>query len=138
MAKIALVKQLDNSFKAAFDSDYEYIKKLKQGEIYFWEVKRERNIMFHRKFFALIQMVYQNQEHYNSFDKLRKDLLIDSGYFEEHTSIWGEVIRDAQSISFASMDQDTFDKMYSDVLDNIVKHFHFDKQDIIDNVEQYF
>jgi hypothetical protein len=136
--KLALVKQLDNSFKAAFDSDYEYIKKLKQGEIYFFEVKRERNIKFHRKFFALIRMVYQNQEHYSFEDELRADLLIDAGYFKTIVSIYGEERKEALSINFASMDQDTFDKMYSDVLDNIVKHFHFDKQDIIDNVQQYF
>jgi hypothetical protein len=136
--KIALIKQLDNSFKAAFDSDYEYIKKLKQGEIYFFEVKRERNIKFHRKFFALIRMVYQNQEHYAFEDELRADLLIDAGYFKTIVSIYGEERKEALSINFASMDQDTFDKMYSDVLDNIVKHFHFDKEEIKINVEKFF
>lgn len=136
--KLALVKQLNNSFLSAFDSDYEYIKKLKVGEIYFFEVKRERNIGFHRKFFALIKMVFQNQEIYTDQEDLRGDLLVESGYYRTYYTFLGEEKRKPLSISFASMSQDTFDKMYSDVLDTIVKEFHFDKQDIIDNVEQYF
>jgi len=136
--KLGLIKQLNNTFKSAFDSDYEYIKKLKVGEIYFYEVKRERNIGFHRKFFALIKMVYENQEHYSNSDDLREDLLIEAGHFIKVVTYWGEERKKAKSLSFASMKQDDFDIMYEDVLNTIVKHFHFDKQDIIDNVEQYF
>lgn len=136
--KIALVKQLDNSFKSAFDSDYDFIKKLKAGEIYFFEVKRERNIGFHRKFFVLIKMVFQNQEHYDNQDKLRKDLLVSAGIYDTRISFWGEEIKEAKSISFTKMTQSEFDEMYSKVLDEIVTHFNFGKQDIINNVNQYF
>ena len=136
--KIALVRNINNTFKAAFDSDYEYIKKLKQGEIYFFEVKRERNIGFHRKFFALIKMVYENQEHYINQNDLRDDLLIDAGHYTKIITYWGEERKKAVSLSFASMSQDQFDDMYRDVLDIIIKHFNFDKQEIIDNVAQYF
>lgn len=136
--KIALVKQLDNSFKSAFDSDYEYIKKFKVGEIYFFEVKRERNISFHRKLFALFKMIYENQEHYQNIEDLRKDLIVESGHFKIRYTLWGEEIREPVSLSFASMTQDEFDTLYSDIIDSVVKHFHFDKQDIIDNVLQYF
>ena len=136
--KIALIRQMNNSFIAAYDSDYDVVKKLKQGEVYFFEVKQERNIGFHRKFFALIKMIYENQDHYNNFDKLRKDLIISAGYYDEHTTIWGEVVQEAKSISFAKMSEDDFQKLYSDVLDEIVKHFNFEKELIIQNVEQFF
>jgi len=136
--KLALNKQLDNSFKSAYDSDYDYIKKLKVGEIYFFEVKRERNIKFHRKFFALIRMVYQNQEHYDFEEELRKDLLISAGIYTTRISIWGEETKHAKSISFADMSQDDFDEMYEAVLNEIVKHFNFGKEDIINNIKQYF
>ncbi|MFK5981426.1 MAG: DUF1367 family protein [Flavobacteriaceae bacterium] len=136
--RLALVKQLDNSFKSAYDSDYDYIKKLKVGEIYFFEVKRERNIKFHRKFFALIRMIYQNQTHYDFEDELREDLLISAGIYTTHISFWGEETKKAKSLKFSNMNQDEFDDMYNSVLDEIVKHFNFGKQDIINNVEQYF
>ena len=136
--KVCLVKTLSGYFKAAYDSDYEYLKKFKAGEEYFFEVKRERNIKFHRKFFALIKLVFENQDHYTNMDDLRKDLLVCSGYKTERYSIYGEIIVEAKSISFAKMTQDEFDKMYSYVVKEICKHFNFGEQDIIDNVEQYF
>jgi hypothetical protein len=136
--KIALTKQMNNSFIASYDSDYDKVKKLKQGEVYFFEVKQERNIKFHIKFFALIKMIFENQEHYDNSDILRGDLIVSAGYYDEHTTVWGEVRKEPKSISFASMDEEEFGKLYSAVLDEIVKHFNFDKQEIIDNVEQYF
>jgi hypothetical protein len=54
------------------------------------------------------------------------------------TNLHGEEIKKAKSISFASMDNDQFEEYYNAVLDQIVIHFNFGKQDIIDNVNQYF
>lgn len=136
--EIYLVKQLDNSFKVAYDSDYEKLKKIKAMKMVKCTITQPRNIGFHRKFFALIKMVYQNQEHYNNSDDLRADLIVSAGFYEKRVTFFGEEILKPKSISFASMKQDEFDELYSAVLDEIVKHFHFDKQAIIDNIEQYF
>lgn len=136
--KIFLVKQKDNTFKVAYDSDYENIKKIKVNEIYQCEIKQPRNLKFHRKFFALIKMVFDNQEHYTSFDRLRKHLIIEAGFYDESVDFKGTIQQEAKSISFASMKQYQFDDLYSKVLDVIVKYFNFDKQDIKDNIEQYF
>jgi hypothetical protein len=136
--KITLIKQLNNTFKIAFDSDFEKAKKIKVGEPLEYEYKQLRNIKFHRKLFALLNMVFQNQEIYNNIEHLRKDLTIEAGYYDLRANIHGEEIKEAKSISFANMDQDEFDSYYSAVLDTVVKYFHFDKQDIIDNIEQYF
>lgn len=136
--KITLIKGLNNTFKIAFDSDYEKAKKIKVGEPLEYEYKQLRNIRFHRKLFALLNMVFQNQEIYNNIEHLRKDLTIESGYYDLRPNIHGEEIKEAKSISFANMDQDEFDSYYSAVLDTVVKYFHFDKQDITDNINQYF
>lgn len=138
MAKITLVKQLNNTFKIAFDSDYEKLKKIKVNEPYEFEYKNSRNIRFHRKAFALFNMVFDNQEIYRNIDDLRYDLTVEAGYFELRVNIHGEEVKKAKSISFASMDETEFNEYYSAILDTIVKYFHFDKQDIIDNVSQYF
>ena len=83
-------------------------------------------------------MVYTNQDHYKNMDHLRRDLIISAGFYEERYSFDGEQIREAKSISFGSMDEDEFQELYNRVLDEIVTHFHFDKDDILQNVEQYF
>lgn len=136
--KFTIVKQLNNTFKVAYDSDYEKMKRIKVGDFLECEIKKPRNYRFHKKFFALIQMIFQNQERYNNIDDLREDLTIEAGYYVKRENIKGELIKRAKSISFANMDEHEFSDFYSAVLDEIVKHFNFDKQDIIDNVEQYF
>ena len=136
--KFTIVKQLNNTFKVAYDSDYEKMKRIKVGDFLECEIKKPRNYRFHKKFFALIQMIFQNQERYNNIDDLREDLTIEAGYYVKRENMQGELIKRAKSISFANMDEHEFSDFYSAVLDEIVKHFNFDKQDIIDNVEQYF
>lgn len=138
MTKIALIRTLSGSFKPAYDSDVELSKKIKINQVYEYEFKQPRNYMFLKKFFALVNLVYQNQEQYNNIEHLRRDLIIESGNYDLRHDLNGVEIREAKSISFANMGQNEFDKLYSDVIDVIVKHFHFDKEEIIQNVEQYF
>jgi len=136
--KLLLVKQFDNSFKVAYDSDYEKLKRIKPNEFVECEIKKKRNIMFHRKFFALINMVYSNQERYTNTTDLRNDITIEAGFYTIRENIQGETIKQANSISFASMDEHEFSDYYNKCLDVIVKYFKFDKQLIQDNIEQYF
>ena len=91
--KVGLVRQPNNSLKPAYDSDYDVITKLSIGEVYFFEHKKERNIGFHRKFFSLIKMVFENQEHYKNFEKLRKDLIVSAGYYDEHITNMIEIAK---------------------------------------------
>lgn len=136
--KLYLVKQYDNSFKLAHDSDYELSKKIKPMALVECNITQPRNIAFHKKFFALINLVYQNQEHFKSVDKLRKDLIILSGYVDTTTSIDGTVRVEAKSISFASMSQLDFDNLYSAILDTIQKYFSFDRESVQNEIDQYF
>ena len=136
--ELTLIKQFDNSFKLAYDSDLEKAKKLKPNSILKCKITRPRNVGFHRKYFALIEMIYQNQSHYKNRGHLRIDLQKSAGFYTERVTVYGEVIQEPTSISFSSMDEDEFQNLYSRVLDEIVTTFHFDKQDIIDNVNQYF
>ena len=136
--KLTIVKQLNNSFKVAYDSDYEKMKRIKVGDFLECEIKKPRNYMFHKKFFSLMNLLYQNQEIYTNIDDLRQDLTIEAGYYRSIINFQGDVIKRPVSISFSKMDEHEFNDYYSKVIDVIVKHFNFDKQDIIDNVEQYF
>jgi len=136
--KFTIVKQFNNTFKVAYDTDYDKMKRIKVGDLLQCEIKKPRNYQFHKKFFGLLNMVFQNQERYNNIDHLRHDLTIEAGYYTLRHNLKGEQIYEANSISFSKMNEETFSEYYNKCLDVIVKYFNFDKQSIIDNVEQYF
>lgn len=136
--EVYLIKKNDNTLAPAYNSDYDKIKKLKAGEEFKCEVRQPRNLKFHRKFFALLNMVLDNQEIYNDLDKLRNDLLVEAGFTETWVDIHSEIQTRGKSISFGSMSEDEFGSVYNRVIDVIVKHFHFNKQEILENVERYF
>ena len=132
--KITVVKQLNNTLKVAHDSDYELLKKLKVGEQYQAEIKRPRNYQFHKKFFALIELVFQNQEIFANKDYMRKELTKAAGYFDTYVNHKKIECYEAKSISFAKMSQDDFDTLYQRFLDVVVKIFKFDKETIEQNL----
>ena len=136
--KLTIVKQLNNTFKAAYDNDYEKMKKLKVGDFLECDIRKPRNYKFHKKYFALLNLLFQNQERYKHLEDLRHDIIIECGYFTIREDINGHEIRKPDSLSFAKMDEHAFTELYSRTVDVIVKYFNFDRQEIIDNVEQYF
>lgn len=136
--KITLIKGLNNKFSLAFNSDYETAKKIPLNEPIEYEFKKMRNVRFHRKFFALLNIVYENQEVYNSLDHMRKDLTISAGYYDTRYNFDGLEITEAKSISFGSMDENEFSEFYNRIVDVIVKWLGIDKQSIIDEIDQYF
>ncbi len=136
--EIILIKTLNGSFKPAYDCDYENAKKIKVNEPYVFSYKKPRNLRFHKKFFGLLNLVYQNQERYNNIDHLRRDLIIEAGFYDVRYNFQGVETFEPKSISFAKMDENEFSDLYNRCVDVVVKYFHFDKQDIINEVEQFF
>lgn len=136
--KITLIKTLNGSFKPAYDTDYENAKKIKPNEPYEFEFKKPRNYKFHCKFFALINMVFQNQEVYSNIDDMREDLIADAGFYYTVIDMHGNERKKAKSISFAAMDEIEFNDLYSRVIDSIVNWLKWERQDIIDNIDQFF
>lgn len=138
--KLNLVKQLNGTFKPAYDSDYEKSKRYKVGDVLDVDIKKPRNLKFHKKFFALMNMVYQNQpegKEINNFDHFRKYLIKRAGFFETIETPTG-TIYEADSISFASMDEVKFNDLYSRVVDTIVKIYGWEESDILENLEDFY
>ncbi|MFA5243682.1 MAG: DUF1367 family protein [Pedobacter sp.] len=135
--KIVLVKTLSGSIIPAYDQDKEKLKQFKAGEPFMADVTKPRNLRFHKKAFALFNMVFQNQEVYTNLDDLRYDLTIEAGFFVEGSNFLGEPVKRPKSISFASMDDLEFGEYYEAIIKTIVRCFNFDRQDILDNVEDF-
>lgn len=103
-----------------YPSDYDEKRKLKLGQDYEIEAKLPRNIGFHKKFMALINIGCENSKLNMPFDTYRRYMTIKAGYFKAYSTPKG-VYYEAMSISFASMEQDEFEEVYSKVLDKIIE-----------------
>jgi len=136
--KVFLVKQGNNSFLPSHNSDYDALKKIKVGQTVSCEIKQPRNIGFHRKFFALINMVFENQEIYDNIDFLRKELTKKAGFYDVYTNHLGVKCYEAKSISFAKMNQDEFEELYQRFLDAVEYIFKFDSELIKENIENFY
>ena len=101
----------------AYQEDLEVLKLLNNDMIIEVEFKVKRNPKLHRKFFSLVNMLFENQEGYTNIYDLRRDLTIAAGYYEEKINHFtGEVKLEAKSISFASMDEVEFRQLYKDFI----------------------
>jgi hypothetical protein len=126
MTAMQLVKNGAGLFPA-YKADAERIEKIKLGSLLLADVKQPRNPMFHRKFFALLNLAY---EYWNpgpvtyrgkqievprDFERFRKDVLIMAGFRRPVVNIKGELRLEPDSISFASMDEERFQECYGAV-----------------------
>jgi len=104
----------------------EFHAKTKTGAVVHGDMKRMRNYVFHKKLFALFNLAYEYWEPQEidtkwgkpvkSFDTFRKNLTILAGYGHLVFNIDGTYKMEADSISFGSMSQETFDELYQSVI----------------------
>ena len=99
---------------------------------------KPRNYEFHKKFFGLLKLAFDNQELFDIMDDMREELIIEAGFFRLTYDINGVEKKKAKSISFASMDEVEFNELYSCLINVIVKWLGITKEDIIEHIEQYF
>lgn len=120
MTELFVVKASQKSLLILPESEEDFAK-VGDGEILRVEYRRPRNIRFHRKAFALIKAGFENQEFYATFEQFRTAMLIGLGWCEIFIRQNGEVIYIPKSMSFAGMDETTFEKVYNDMLDYLVR-----------------
>lgn len=108
--KILLTKAL-NSLRPADETAEQALQGIKHGDVVSVEIKRPRNLLHSRKFFAMLQIVFDNQEHYTSLDDLRAVCLCEIGHCNTVQRPDG-YIKYPRSMNFASLDQDEFNALY--------------------------
>lgn len=100
-----------------------------------WEVlierHKKRNYKFHKKLFALLDIGFDafeppTQEYkglpvQKNFKRFRKDVTIAAGFYEAVADINGNVRLEAKSISFAKMEENEFEQLYSKVADVLLQ-----------------
>lgn len=128
-----------------YSSDYDEKKKLKLGQEYEIEIKQPRNIKFHKKFFALLNIAFENLpesmvNEYPTIDILRQALIIEAGYCDTIITLSGEVTKKAKSISFANMDNVEFEQLYNSIVNIVLKYIlvGVDKEELMIEVASNF
>ena len=145
------LRKIDTVLIPDDDDSAGWIAKLKSGQVISSDFKKPRNYNFHKKYFALIKYAYENwqPEEFESpewegvtpeksFDRFRKDLIILSGRYDAVYRVDGSVRIEAQSISFASMTEDSFAELYDATINVILKKIlrNYSREDIDRVVEQ--
>lgn len=115
-----LMKRTQSGLVPCYDSDYEALKKIKFGDEVVCEIKKPRNYDFHKKFYALLNLAFQNQDRYEQFEHLRYVYTLKAGFFEEIVTDKGVVFK-PKSISFAKMDDYEFSELYNRMVDVVIK-----------------
>lgn len=126
--KTMLVKT-PTGLRGATPDDQEEFAKFKRkletmpaGEWMRFEWSRPRNGPHHRKFMALLNLVTENSERYDTIPKALVAVKLAAGYFDPHIDpSTGEIVPVVHSISYDAMEQDEFDKFYSAALDGVLQ-----------------
>ena len=98
----------------------ESIDNIKEGETVTCSIRRSRNPAHHRKLFALLNVVFQNQRVYATVQDLLAALKIATGLFETGLTVDRIPYVQPKSISFASMCQSEFEQTYDKMVDVIL------------------
>ena len=115
--------------RPAFDEDEQWLSRKKTGALLELDIREPRNGKLHRKWWSLCNYLAEHSTRMPTADHASKWMLVQLGYCD--TIYAGKIIGRGQplhiadSISFASMDDDTFSEMYSkacDLLCEIIPH----------------
>ncbi len=101
----------------AYETDEAAFESLRPGNMYKADIRKARNPDHHRKGFALINVIFENQERYRTIEDLLVELKLMTGWYREHIRSDGTIIYVPKSISFADMDQLEFERFYDAVID---------------------
>jgi hypothetical protein len=99
------------------------LETMKVGTWMRFEWSSPRNGKHHRKLFALLQMIAENSETYNTTEKALVAVKLCTGHFDLMADPeTGEIIKIAKSISFEAMGQEDFEKFYSAAVDGVLAY----------------
>jgi len=133
----AFVRKIDSKLIPLNDSDRDIFNKFKEFEDIEIELKRPRNLRFHKKFFALLNLGFQNtKQPIELFEDYREWAIMRAGHVRKIQTLDGEFYR-AKSINFAQMDNLEFEKVYKSVLQVVILDTGATEQDIEDNYMQF-
>jgi hypothetical protein len=124
-AEIQMIK-VQGCLRPAQQADADAIEKIRTGAPILAKIVQMRNPKFHARFFAMLNFAYEYFQPEvpttrsgivpeRNFDRFREDVTILAGFYDVVVNIKGEARYQAKSISFGSMDELEFEKVYQSV-----------------------
>lgn len=114
----------------ADDEAAQWLLKKKDNVVIRGEFAEFRNYRYLQKFMVMVQLgfdawepeqVINGKPVEKNFDRFRKDCTIAAGFYDLVVNIKGNAKAEAHSISFGKMGEEEFDKVYSAVLNVLLK-----------------
>jgi len=96
--------------------DEDKIRKIKANDVVKCELTKPRNVLFHRKFFALLQLTFENQTKYSNLEDLLIEVKLKVGHYQEYITASGQIVYIPKSISFGAMDEYEFSEFFNKAL----------------------
>lgn len=122
------IKTAARTLMPATDHDAQLLQHIKIGQPTRLTFKRVRNYEFHKKFFALLNLAFdyweppENNVGEKNFEQFRADIIIKCGFYHQWIRLDGSTRVMPKSISFGSMSEDEFERLYAKAIDVIIKH----------------
>lgn len=122
MSELFLKRTL-HGFTAADEGSQDAMRKFKMGETYRANVVKPRNLRNHRRYWALVNLVYQNTEGYASAELVHAHLKLLAGRCSPVVSkATGETFLVPESISFSAMDEAEFQEFWARCIKAVCEH----------------
>lgn len=118
--------------------DFDKLQRFKVGEVFKCKFSKPRNIQFHRKFFALLNLVFENQDYYKTEEHLLTDVKIACGYVEWLSRPGSDIVAIPRSIAFHKMDEHEFGKFFDLAIEYMIDKFipGTDRDELLNEVEK--
>lgn len=122
MSNEIFMERTVHGLKAVDDNGVSVLRKIAVGEVIQCELNKPRNLAHHRKFWALLNVVWQSSGDWSSPYGLLIELKVRLGHVQQVLiRETGEIVHVPKSISFAQMDQTEFDSFYERALHELCK-----------------
>lgn len=94
----------------------EVIKSLPHGKWLNAQISQPRNVKHHAKYWALLNKVFENQDHFKTVEHLHNCIKVATGHSVTYQLKNGKQVHCPTSISFAKMNQQEFENYYTGVV----------------------
>lgn len=113
-----------SGFEPADEQSRSFWQKIKLGDIIALDGRRPRNLKHHRKYWILMQIVVDNSDDFDTPEMV--NYAVKAAMERGRWIKPGKAKRPLfipESISFASMDQEAFERFYSEAVNVVIKYF---------------
>lgn len=123
-----------NALHPLKNRDVELLESL-NTEPHLWSVVTVRNKLFHRKYFGMIRLAYENQDEFTDEYIFRKITEMRAGYYQYIKTEKGELWM-PKSIAYEKISQEDFEKLYDEVWKVLQDKYGFDN-DFLDELNTF-